>query len=350
MKIEMCEQLACAWLRYVKDCQVVQTNWTPSPVEAMYAGHSKIDDFVNLCQEALGEDYERTFKKSAPSQIFSQCEIDVMGVRLEGNNVEKVYLVDTAFHVGGLGYDNNEARVTKKILRAALVAAVVFPDSPLHIIFATPKARAKDVSDLNNVGDTLRSLFRERSMDVEVSIFMNESFASEMFSPLVQKLSGVADTSMLFLRALQLCHLMNYLKEPSEAGAVGAGATAGAEGAAPNVTGRAPRGSNKDLVRSIIDTLRGEDGQLKSPVRLSDLTSVEYAKRHFGLSGFPFMAAADEISLKDNRRYYPELVRINGGDYRVCSQWIPERIAKLQAWYDRIRPSLTEGAGGEKLA
>lgn len=346
MKIEMCEQLACAWLRYVKDCQVVQTNWTPSPDEAQYVGHSKIEDIVNLCREVLGEDYERTFKKSTPTQIFNQCEIDVIGVRLEGKTVERVYLVDTAFHVGGLGYRDNEARVTKKILRAALVAAVVFPDSPLHIIFTTPKARPKDVSDLNKVGDMLRTLFSERSMDVEISIFMNESFASEMLSPLVQKSSRISDSNMLFLRALQLCHLSHFLTDPSDGGAVGAEEMVGEDLTAIGAQDRVQRGSNKEVVRSIVETLLGSDGQLKRPVMLSDLTSVEYAKIHFGLSGFPFMASVDAISLKDNRRYYPELVRINGADYRVCSQWIPERMKKLLAWYDLIRPVLTDAAGG----
>ena len=31
MKIEMGESLFYSWLRHVKDCQVVQNNWKPSP-------------------------------------------------------------------------------------------------------------------------------------------------------------------------------------------------------------------------------------------------------------------------------------------------------------------------------
>lgn len=31
MKIEMGESLFYSWLRHVKECQVVQTNWKPSP-------------------------------------------------------------------------------------------------------------------------------------------------------------------------------------------------------------------------------------------------------------------------------------------------------------------------------
>lgn len=270
MKIEVCEQLACAWLRYVKECQVVQTNWTPSPDEGLYVGHSKIEEIVNLCQDALGEDYERTFKKSTPTQIFNQCEIDVIGVRLEGKTVESVYLVDTAFHVGGLGYRDNEARVTKKILRAALVAAVVFPDSPLHIIFATPKARPKDVSDLNKVGDVLRTLFSERSMDVEISIFMNGSFASEMLSPLVQKSSRISDSNMLFLRALQLCHLSHFLTDPSDGGAVGRRRVAQLLQASwrPEVLG------NRDEVPEREEEPVDDDGEELTPEELEALRSL----------------------------------------------------------------------------
>ena len=31
MKIEMGESLFYSWLRHVKECQIVQTNWTTSP-------------------------------------------------------------------------------------------------------------------------------------------------------------------------------------------------------------------------------------------------------------------------------------------------------------------------------
>lgn len=34
MKIEVCEHLVASWLRHCKGCQIVQTNWRPSPVMA----------------------------------------------------------------------------------------------------------------------------------------------------------------------------------------------------------------------------------------------------------------------------------------------------------------------------
>ena len=38
----------------------------------------------------------------------------------------------------------------------------------------------------------------------------------------------------------------------------------------------------------------------------------------------------------ERRKYYPEPIEIYGDKYFVCSQWIPERIAKLNEWYNSL--------------
>lgn len=334
MKIEMCEQLACAWLRYVEGCRMVQLNWSPSPDELLYADHAGIDELLRACREELGEeDYAKARGRSGRQQFLKQCEVDVAGIRLEGRNVEKVYLVDTAFHSQGLGYGDNEARVSKKILRAALVAAVVFPGSPLHIVFASPKVSPGDEAALGHLADVMRSLLARLGMEVELSLFLNDGFVSEMFEPLVARCSEIADGSMLFMRALQLCELCHAIPDGEEAAAGGSAEPA----ARTKISRRAPRGSNKREVRAVVSSLLGEEGRVLPPLDLAQLTSPEYAGEKFSLSGFPLLAPADEISLKDNRRFYPEPIEIQGRAYRICSQWIPERMQRLRQWYERVK-------------
>lgn len=51
MKIEMGESLCASWLRHVKGCQIVQTNWSNSPTwESWNDGEhqEKIENFSTL--------------------------------------------------------------------------------------------------------------------------------------------------------------------------------------------------------------------------------------------------------------------------------------------------------------
>ena len=160
MKIEICEQMVQSWLTNIKQCQVVETNWSISPLRNIL--QKDIDDayeFVNNVQEILNNTLEaetvsalqtsvdeeteekssyddvvvntakkskkatklNIIKKSTANQFIRQCEIDVVGIRLDDGIVDRVFLVDSAFHKGGLGYHDVVATVIKKLIRAVLV-------------------------------------------------------------------------------------------------------------------------------------------------------------------------------------------------------------------------------------
>ena len=66
-----------------------------------------------------------------------------------------------------------------------------------------------------------------------------------------------------------------------------------------------------------------------------DIKTSSYSKTHFKMPTYPILVSVVDFSSTgyDNCRYYPETITINGDEYRVCSQWVPERIAELKAWY-----------------
>lgn len=80
MKIEMGESLFYSWLRHVKECQLVQTNWKVSPKwqmqheEEIYSLLEKVDEYF-----ANNYEYQIFKKNSSMSQVILQGEIDVVG-------------------------------------------------------------------------------------------------------------------------------------------------------------------------------------------------------------------------------------------------------------------------------
>lgn len=134
------KSLACSYLRHVKRCWLVQTNWkTP---ERWGEGQQDADRFSDLKQR-----FDRdgaVFKKTKDAaQFLKQGEIDVVGVDREGN----VHAMEVAFHEAGLNYGHTAEetynRVLKKMLRMIFILnrsiLIHPPQTALHAYFLSPK-------------------------------------------------------------------------------------------------------------------------------------------------------------------------------------------------------------------
>lgn len=85
---------------------------------------------------------------------------------------------------------------------------------------------------------------------------------------------------------------------------------------------------NDMILRNLIDA-----------AMLQDLTDKTFALRMFGISTYPTLVKKENFpstGFPTTKFYSPETITINGDEYRVCSQWIPERIEKLKAWYNNL--------------
>ena len=73
-------------------------------------------------------------------------------------------------------------------------------------------------------------------------------------------------------------------------------------------------------------------------VLLNDLKTSVYTKINFKLPTYPLLILETDFPSTgyERRKYYPEPIEIYGDKYFVCSQWIPERIAKLKEWYNNL--------------
>lgn len=366
MKIEICEQMVQSWLQNYKQCEIVQTNWKVSPLRLRSITDADIveleafmKEFNKQLEETLKpetkaalqdevteglEDGAPTvkarsnrniklniFKKSTARQFVRQCEIDVVGCKLDDGITERIYLVDTAFHKTGLGYHDPVATVVKKIVRALVVSVLIFGESvPVTVAFVSPKCGASLQPEIEKVVDGLRKILaaHSRYANIEIELYFNDKFTTDIYLPLIDEIDELNDDNDLFMRAMNLASLA---EEHRVSTTTHPATSTPAVATAPVV--RTRRGENKEIVFDVMASII-KDGKM-TPALLNDLKTSSYSKTHFKMPTYPiFVAVADFPGTGyDNCRYYPETITIFGDEYRLCSQWVPERVEKLKTWY-----------------
>ena len=373
MKIEICEQMVQSWLQNYKQCEIVQTNWKVSPLRLRSitdADIVELEAFMNEFNKQLEENLKpetksalqdevtvgiedggtatitrsnrninlNIFKKSTASQFVRQCEIDVVGCKLEDGITERIYLVDTAFHKTGLGYHDPVATVVKKIVRALVVSVLIFGESvPVTVAFVSPKCGATLQPEIEKVVDGLRKILaaHSRYANIEIELYFNEKFTTDIYLPLIDEIDELNDDNDLFMRAMNLASLAEEHRVKTATCSVSSTTSIAASTPATPVV-RTRRGENKEVVLDVLTSVV-KAGKMTSSL-LNDLKTSSYSKTHFKMPTYPILVSVVDFSSTgyDNCRYYPETITINGDEYRVCSQWVPERIEKLKTWFETL--------------
>ncbi|MDE0145190.1 MAG: hypothetical protein OXL95_04910 [Nitrospira sp.] len=200
MKIEIGESLCYSYLRHVKQCWLVQTNWKTSEHWDKKKSPSNLQSLFESMRKRFGSD-ETVFKKTSDArQFLKQGEIDVIGVDQDGN----VHAMEIAFQEAGLNYGGDTIqRVLKKLLRAVLILKVYHPTKKLHLYFASPKVRKAVQESLEQTFAKLKKSYPK----ITWHLLINDDFTKNIVCPTLEKAKTVADTSELFARAAKLLDL-----------------------------------------------------------------------------------------------------------------------------------------------
>ena len=245
MKIEIAESLVYSWLRKVRNCRIVQTNWTPAAEWARdneaeleklmqestryFADVLKKGDNTTI-KDTDGIEYEaedkltdtsddaRIFKKTASlEQLIAQTECDVLGLSVEKGEY-KAIAVEVAFHENGLNYSGGRIVTAKKIaakfLRIIFALRAYFGVEEAELIFASPHVKNATLLEVTAMMDELNAFLAKANLGgFSVSVLFNEDFCTEMLIPLVDSVKnhGAGDGSELFTRALKLVELADKL-------------------------------------------------------------------------------------------------------------------------------------------
>ena len=198
MSVDIGESLLQSWLRHVKRCDVVQTNWKA----AIHLGinNDKADDLLSK----IRADFPFFAKKQKPLQIIRQLEIDALGCIVKN---KEYYACDIAFHTDGLHYSGGDETVPSKMLRTVLCLYSFLEAETATIIFATPrfvsdrdKKKLEDfINELNNCLENKWSL-----KNYTAKLYSDYTFETGVLNPVMYLVDDINDTSEVFVRGCQL--------------------------------------------------------------------------------------------------------------------------------------------------
>ena len=332
MKIEIGESLIYSWLRHVKNCQIVQTNWKPSP--KWEKNETVLEDIKGHIQKEFKHPEYDIFKKTTTiSQFLNQAEIDAVGFSYSNDfTQQKYYLVDVAFHERGLNYGStNESisRILKKYIRSYFISLVYFQGSSNgSIYFITPKMSVDTIlNPLNEQIEALKEIFSRHGHAPMFELLVNEKFNTEVLTPTMKVSDEVEDTNELFLRSVKLWKMFSDGNQP-----IGHENTHSKEIVETDgiKIGKYVQESLQDLIKK---------GKI-SDSEVERLLDPQYSKDKFNLSlMYPFLRRSKdgEINGKGvHAKYYSSPRTINGEKYYLCSQWYEPQRKKFNNWMNGL--------------
>jgi hypothetical protein len=332
MKIEIGESLIFSWLRHVRGCPIVQTNWKPSPAWPIRREPGLVSDFEKMREIAAQRLGFEVFKRSSFQQFIRQAEIDVLGLRFSDAGAAAV-AVDSAFHENGVQYGDLKetvGRILKKMIRTAFALDAYFDLHEADIVFATPKMHDAVHEVLQGCWPELQSLLADcgsLSADrLRWRIVTNGDFVEQIIQPVLDHMDQVADTSELFLRAQQLVRFCEVAPGQHRIHQSSAGAR--------------PVGGELKIGAHVRQTMArlAQAGRLKPEV-IGKLLDARYCKMTFNL-GLPFLKAIKpHFELANQRmdargygRYWKDPLNIGESQFLMCSQWFLWQRPAFDCW------------------
>lgn len=322
MKVEIGESLLLSWLKHIKECHLVQTNWKASNQWEL-KNKSTLEEFMEISNNHFLEKYGYNLYKGNRTleQLIGQAEIDVIGIHYEHNR-SHIYAIDVAFHENGLNYGSKEqtvSRVIKKCLRTAMCLYGYFGMNNGTIIFTSPKINPAVDEELMKSVDDMNQLLNRFNLYYNIRVIANEEFGEKIFEPILTVLGEVADTSELFMRSLQMYNLFAKKKAhttpkrsitPKVTSDLEAIDALGLEGLEEMKIGV--------IVRTVLRKLL-EQGKIPKE-EIEEMQTKHYSRETFHIQ-YPLLQKASLTHGKSPQRYYAAPVNIDGEDYFLCSEW-----------------------------
>ena len=342
MKIDMAESLCYSYLRHVKKCWLVQTNWKVSEHWTKNQSDRESEQLFWSMRNLFDSD-GNVFKKTTGAQQFlKQGEIDVLGIDRNGS----VYAIDVAFHRAGLNYGKSRERVLKKLLRMVMPLKTYAPEQPKpHIYFVSPKVNLSTQEPLEQDFEKLEKRYQEFYWH----LFTNDKFVSNVVQPTIEKAGSVDDTAELFMRAGKLLDLTGITFDDKR----------------PNMRAKAVPEQNvvketapydtddfRPLVKHLMKTLLEDYPRLLDDKDHRNMRDNEYCKKelHLRIGNYPLLRLTND-GRKDKNGHNRFWKEIYGNQFYVCSQWASHRhnARSLERFVARLIQERTGHQGVDAL-
>ena len=333
MKIEIAESLGYSYLRHVRQCWLVQTNWKASEHWDKLLPDDELEDIFHSMRQTfdLGGSVFKGTKDC--SQFLKQGEIDVVGVGQDGS----VHAMEVAFHEAGLNYGGGVGnRILKKLLRIMLILTAYHrAETKRHIYLVSPKVHRGVQQPLEEIFGRLRAEYPATNWH----LLTNGEFTNQVLVPTLEKARSVADTTELFMRSVKLMEIGglfpngngNVPPQRTENGGRAADyqiSTTESEpaesGPAPTVIEQPPEsrtGLLQPLVQALMKTLLEDFPGLLSEYYLRNLMDENYCRDQLDLQlgGFSLLRKREDgRGTSGHARYW---AKVYGGQYYVTNNW-----------------------------
>lgn len=226
MAIDMGESLGASWLKHVKKCFIVQTDWKAS--RSWQKKHiDEIDRITKGVAKLFRERYSAIIFKDNKNveQIERQAECDIIGISREKSGAYCYHVLEVAVHTKGKGLhysgtrrgkktDVSDDKVVAKLFNAAMMLYANLDVTSAEIVFATPlvdeKLRKRIIARLQDLQDYLSHIECEKGgkFMYKFSFIGNEDFAVKILEPTCRVGMESSDVSEYFLRAMMICKIV----------------------------------------------------------------------------------------------------------------------------------------------
>ncbi|MGH4140871.1 hypothetical protein [Clostridium sp.] len=323
MKIETLQSLLISWLRYIKECQMVQTKCKPSSDWELQ--HNEVlEEIIKNSSNVFMTKHGYNLHKGNRSieELLSKAELDIIGISF-ANNKNHIYAMDIAFNEAKLCYGTQEEtifRVIKKCIITVMCMYGYFGFANGTFILATPKIEPSVINHINACVRDIEAVLKKLGLNYKIQIINSENFMEEFVEPVISMLGDAADESNLFVEILSKYDLFTgkALKTENKA----------------DRTQRQDFWESDDIKRRNIDELKEmkigvivrtvlremlENGDV-SKEEIDLMQTRGYSKETFDIQ-YPLLQKASITSGISPKRYYSSLIKIYGESYFLCSEW-----------------------------
>ncbi len=314
-----------SWLKHIKECQLVQTNWKASSKWEL-KNKEVLEQLMLSSSNSFKSKYGYDLYKgnSGIGQLLIQAEIDVLGISFTEDE-RHIYAIDVAFHEAGLNYGTKEetvSRVIKKCIRMAMCIYGYFDYDKGTIIFTSPKINPSVINTLSACTSDITTVLKYFGLNYQVRIIANDDFSDKVLEPVLNVLGDVADTSELFMRSLQMYNMFARKKPKAKNGIAQSCTHRNITPELDIIESEGIKGLEEMkigvIVRTMLRKILEDDKVSTQEVEL--MQTKEYSKETFDIQ-YPLLQKASLTNGISPARYYASPVQIYGEEYFLCSEW-----------------------------
>ena len=348
MKIEIGESLISSWLRHVKQCRIVQTNWK------IASGWNK-NTIETDANKALSYRIKHdpglvgAFDPTA-DRISPQGEINIIGV----DDRNTVYFVISAFNAKDLQYGlpfepqrsalEAKSHVCIKLWRSYLQSVACFSDKKYRVLFVLPEVKPLTETTINNAVTCLNKYFTAEQC--RFYFCTNSNFKNDILIPTLKSTQNESETAEPFLQSCKLLDKFGLIRLPETNAPV---FTPPQEPVSGSVSQKQLGAASQSIISSDDPYSNMSIGEIARRVLiplldrktissnlLRSLQQKEYSHQFFGIN-YPLLTKLASAGAHIPDRYYrKQTITVNGEHFAVCREWFETSAdndrPKLIAW------------------